>query len=66
MNDPFVISRTFDAPLDRVWAAWTEPSRIGAWMTPRGSGELTMLKFDLPRTPRCAVCAAPTPCGRSR
>ena len=47
MNDPFVISRTFDAPLDRVWAAWTEPSRIGAWMTPRGSGELTMLKFDL-------------------
>jgi uncharacterized protein YndB with AHSA1/START domain len=47
VSDPFVISRTFDAPLDRVWAAWTEPSRIAAWMVPRGSGELTVLEHDL-------------------
>ncbi len=46
MSDPFTITRTFDASLDRVWAAWTEPSRIAAWMTPKGSGELTMLQFD--------------------
>lgn len=47
MTDTFVITRTFDATVDRVWAAWTEPSRIGAWMTPAGSGEMTMLEFDL-------------------
>lgn len=47
MSDPFAISRTFDAPLDRVWAAWTEPSRIAAWMTPKGAGPSTMLEHDL-------------------
>lgn len=47
MNDPFVISRTFDAPLDRVWAAWTEPTRIAAWMTPKGSGDMKVHQFDL-------------------
>jgi uncharacterized protein YndB with AHSA1/START domain len=47
MSDPFVISRTFDAPLDRVWAAWTEPTRIAAWMTPKGSGEMKVHRFDL-------------------
>ncbi len=46
-NDPFTITRTFDASLDRVWAAWTEPSRIAAWMVPKGSGELTVLEHDL-------------------
>lgn len=44
---PFTITRTFHASLDRVWAAWTEPSRIAAWMVPKGSGELTMLQHDL-------------------
>jgi uncharacterized protein YndB with AHSA1/START domain len=47
MSEPFTITRTFDAPVDRVWAAWTEPSRIAAWMTPKGSGELTVLEYDL-------------------
>jgi uncharacterized protein YndB with AHSA1/START domain len=46
-NTPFTITRTFDAGIDRVWAAWTEPSRIAAWMVPKGSGELTMLEHDL-------------------
>jgi uncharacterized protein YndB with AHSA1/START domain len=33
---PFVISRTFDAPLDRVWKAFTEPERMQQWWGPKG------------------------------
>lgn len=41
MNDSrtkprFVISRTFNAPLDRVWKAWTEPKQMAAWWGPKG------------------------------
>jgi uncharacterized protein YndB with AHSA1/START domain len=32
----FVISRTFNAPLDRVWKAWTEPEQMAAWWGPKG------------------------------
>lgn len=32
----FVISRTFRAPLDRVWKAWTEPEQMAAWWGPKG------------------------------
>jgi uncharacterized protein YndB with AHSA1/START domain len=30
------ITRVFDAPRDRVWAAWTDPRRIAAWWGKRG------------------------------
>ena len=30
------ITRVFDAPRERVWAAWTEPARIAAWWGKRG------------------------------
>jgi uncharacterized protein YndB with AHSA1/START domain len=30
------IRRVFDAPRERVWAAWTEPDRIAAWWGKRG------------------------------
>ena len=33
---PFEISRVFDAPRDRVWAAWTEPERLKQWWGPKG------------------------------
>ena len=33
---PFVISRVFDAPRDRVWAAWTEVEHVKRWWGPRG------------------------------
>jgi uncharacterized protein YndB with AHSA1/START domain len=33
---PFEISRVFDAPRDRVWAAWTEPDRLKQWFAPKG------------------------------
>ena len=33
---PFVISRSFDAPRDRVWQAWTEVESLKQWFSPRG------------------------------
>lgn len=33
---PFVISREFDAPRERVWQAWTEPERLQQWFSPKG------------------------------
>jgi uncharacterized protein YndB with AHSA1/START domain len=33
---PFVISRTFDAPRERVWQAWTERERLMQWFGPKG------------------------------
>ena len=32
----FAISRTFDAPLARVWQAWSEPERLRQWWGPTG------------------------------
>jgi uncharacterized protein YndB with AHSA1/START domain len=31
-----VVSRTFNAPRERVWAAWTEPEKIRRWWGPKG------------------------------
>ncbi len=33
---PFVITRTFDAPRDLVWKAWTERDRLLQWFGPKG------------------------------
>jgi uncharacterized protein YndB with AHSA1/START domain len=33
---PFIISRTFDAPRERVWKAWTERERLMQWFGPKG------------------------------
>ena len=33
---PFIISRTFDAPRDLVWKAFTEPERMKEWWGPKG------------------------------
>jgi uncharacterized protein YndB with AHSA1/START domain len=41
---PFIISRTFDAPRERVWKAWTERERLMQWFGPKG---FTMLTADL-------------------
>jgi uncharacterized protein YndB with AHSA1/START domain len=32
----FVITRSFDAPRDLVWRAWTEPERLAEWWGPKG------------------------------
>jgi uncharacterized protein YndB with AHSA1/START domain len=33
---PFTISRTFDAPRDRVWRAWTDAEQLKQWWGPKG------------------------------
>jgi len=33
---PFSIAQTFDAPLDLVWKAWTERTRLMQWFGPKG------------------------------
>ncbi len=45
-SKPFVISRTFDAPRDRVWKAWTERERLMRWFSPKGFS-MTSAKLDL-------------------
>jgi uncharacterized protein YndB with AHSA1/START domain len=34
---PFVISRTFDAPRDLMWKAWTDEKRMAEWFGPKGA-----------------------------
>jgi uncharacterized protein YndB with AHSA1/START domain len=36
VSAPFVISRLFDAPRERVWKAWTEPAQLKQWWGPKG------------------------------
>jgi uncharacterized protein YndB with AHSA1/START domain len=43
---PFVISRVFDAPRDKVWKAWTEAERLKQWWGPKGF-TVAQLKLDL-------------------
>jgi uncharacterized protein YndB with AHSA1/START domain len=35
-DDAFVISRVFNAPAEKVFAAWTDPVHLLAWFGPRG------------------------------
>jgi uncharacterized protein YndB with AHSA1/START domain len=35
-SEPFVISRVFDAPRERVWKAWTEAAQLKQWWGPAG------------------------------
>ncbi|HET9273472.1 MAG TPA: SRPBCC domain-containing protein [Methyloceanibacter sp.] len=42
----FVIRRQFDAPLDRVWRAWTEAERMAKWWGPKDF-DIVSLKLDL-------------------
>ena len=44
--EPFVISRIFDAPRDRVWKAWTEAEQLKQWWGPKGFA-VTRCKVDL-------------------
>jgi uncharacterized protein YndB with AHSA1/START domain len=33
-DKPLIITRTFDAPLEKVWKAWTEPEEVKKWWGP--------------------------------
>lgn len=46
MTAPFVTTRVFDAPRDRVWQAWTEAERLKQWFAPRGF-KTTHCRLDL-------------------
>src|SRR5579864_8201032 len=34
LNQEVVFERTYDAPLDRVWQAWTDPEQLKQWWGP--------------------------------
>ena len=36
MDGDFAVTRTFDAPRERVFEAWTEPGRLMRWFGPQG------------------------------
>lgn len=46
LEQEFVFSRTFDAPRDLVWKAWTEPEHLAQWWGPKGC-TIRVAKFDL-------------------
>lgn len=43
---PFNFSRTFDAPRDKVWNAWTHRDTLLQWFSPKGFTRTTA-KLDL-------------------
>jgi uncharacterized protein YndB with AHSA1/START domain len=53
---PFVISRVFNAPRERVWAAWTEVERLKQWFSPKGFTVLTAkMDFRVGGTYHCGL-----------
>jgi uncharacterized protein YndB with AHSA1/START domain len=51
MTNPFTveytISREFDAPVEEVFAAWTEPDRFARWFGPRAFTTPPRVSMDL-------------------
>lgn len=60
-NDPstenLVIERTFDAPVDAVWRAWTEPEHFQAWYGPEGAS-IPVATMDVQEGGRRLICMA--------
>ena len=46
MTEPFVMSRLFHAPRERVWRAWTDPTQFVQWFGPKGN-KCKVLTFDV-------------------
>lgn len=44
-QEDFVISRTFDAPRERVWKAWTSAEALAQWWGPKGA-KIRVIKLD--------------------
>lgn len=42
LQQVFTIRRTFDAPRELVWQAWTEPERLMQWFGPKGGTMLAV------------------------
>jgi uncharacterized protein YndB with AHSA1/START domain len=54
-GQPFIITRTFNAPSRRVWKAWTEPEGLRQWFGPKGS-TITEIKMELKPGGTCHCC----------
>ena len=42
----FVIARSFDAPIERVYAMWTDPAHLARWLPPTGA-TMQFLRTDV-------------------
>lgn len=45
-KDQFVINRTFDAPIELMFAMWTDPKHVSQWSSPKGF-EMNFLKAEI-------------------
>lgn len=45
-RDTFVINRSFDAPIEDVFDAWTDPAQLARWLPPVGT-RLRFLRADI-------------------
>lgn len=59
---PFVIARTFAAPREQVWKAWTDPDAFRQWFGPKGC-TVTDVKMDVRPGGSCHCCVR-SPDGR--
>jgi uncharacterized protein YndB with AHSA1/START domain len=41
------ITRTINAPIERVWRAWTNPDDLMHWFTAKGGAETKVIQFDV-------------------
>jgi uncharacterized protein YndB with AHSA1/START domain len=55
---PIIITRTFDAPRDLVWKAWTEKEHLLKWFSPAGM-EMAHCDLDLRAGGRCLYALKP-------
>lgn len=42
-----IISKTIDAPIRRVWQAWTDPNQLKHWFTAMDGSETKVIQFDV-------------------
>ncbi|HVW66872.1 MAG TPA: SRPBCC domain-containing protein [Candidatus Peribacteraceae bacterium] len=55
-----LITRTFDAPIEKVWKAWTDAQSFQKWWGPKGSA-VTIMRFDLKPDGMCLYNMAAAP-----
>ena len=54
------ITRVYDAPVEAVWDAWTDPEQVAQWWGPRGFTLTTHSKDLRPGGTGTTRCTAPT------
>ena len=45
-KEQFVINRTFEAPIERMFEMWTHPKHLAAWVAPKGS-EMRFIRSEI-------------------